>query len=94
MKKHVLCMTQIAFSSVKVITGGQLPGVRGLRGHLLYTVTFFVSPYNRRGKRIVSLIVQVFQWKTLVIKMMNVGWPAGSWAGVNYWFTEHNSTTV
>ena len=35
-------MTEIAFSSVKVITGDQLPGVRGLCGHLLHTVTFLV----------------------------------------------------
>ena len=33
MKKHVPGMTEIAFSSVKVITVGQLPGVKGLRGH-------------------------------------------------------------
>ena len=35
-------MTETAFSSVKVITDGQLPGVRGLRGHLLHTVPFLV----------------------------------------------------
>ena len=32
-------MTEIAFSSVKVITGSQLPGVRGLWGHLLHYIT-------------------------------------------------------
>ena len=38
-------MTEIAFSSVKIITGGQLPGVRGIRGggeHLLHTIAFLV----------------------------------------------------
>ena len=30
------------FLSVKVVTDGQLPGVRGLRGHFLPTVTFHV----------------------------------------------------
>ena len=30
MKKHAPCMTKIAFSNVKVITGGQYPGVKGL----------------------------------------------------------------
>ena len=42
MKKHVPGMTSIAFTSVKGITDGQLPDVRGLRGHLLYTVKFLV----------------------------------------------------
>ena len=35
-------MTETAFSSVKVITDGQPPGVRCLRGHLLHTVPFLV----------------------------------------------------
>ena len=35
-------MTKIAFSCAQVSTDGQLPGVRGLRGHLLRTVTFLV----------------------------------------------------
>ena len=34
MKKHVLCMTKIAFSSVKVITGGWLVGCFGFTGPL------------------------------------------------------------
>ena len=38
-------MTYIAFSSVKVITVGQLTGVRGLREHLLHTVTFLIAFY-------------------------------------------------
>ena len=42
-KKHVPITTLIAFSSVKDITGGHLPSVRGVRGHLLHTVTFLVS---------------------------------------------------
>ena len=42
LKKYVPSMTQIASSRVKDITGGQLPSVRGLRGHLLNTVTFLV----------------------------------------------------
>ena len=36
------CPMQDFYSSVKVITGGQLPCVRGLQGHLLHTVTFLV----------------------------------------------------
>ena len=40
MKKHTPCRTLIACSCVKVITDGQLPGVRDLRGHLLHIVTF------------------------------------------------------
>ena len=38
MKQYVTCMTYTTFSCVKVITGGQLPCVRGLWGHLLHTV--------------------------------------------------------
>ena len=52
--KHVLFMTYIAFSSVKVVTGGQLPGVRGLLGHLFHTVTFFVLHLKFKMKRDVN----------------------------------------
>ena len=37
MKKHVPSTTLIAFSSIKDITGGQLPSMRGFRG-ICYTL--------------------------------------------------------
>ena len=40
-------MTEIAFSSTSVITSDQLSGVRGLRGHLLHTVTCLVTACSR-----------------------------------------------
>ena len=44
MKKHVPCRTKIVFTSVKVITIGQLPGERGLRGHFVThcNISFFL----------------------------------------------------
>ena len=50
MKKHVPSTTETAFSSVKDITGGQLLSVKGLRGHLLHTVTFLVFKLNESRK--------------------------------------------
>ena len=40
----------------------------------------------------IDLVNQVFEQKTLVIKMMNVG--GGPLGGRRHWFPEHNSATV
>ena len=38
---------RVALFSIKFITGGQFPDVRGLRRHLLHTVTFLVVFENK-----------------------------------------------
>ena len=46
LEKNVPCKSWNVFSGVNVITSSQLPGVRGLRGHLLHIVTFLVLTLN------------------------------------------------
>ena len=42
----------------------------------------------------IQLFNQVFQLKTLVIKMMSISGRSRGWAGVNISFLEHNSATI
>ena len=59
--KSAECMTWIAFSDAKGITRGQLPGVRGLRDHLLHTVTFLFFYSNTIYVRNIVLVSGVIK---------------------------------
>ena len=51
-------MTPVAFSYVRVFTGGELPGVRGFRRHLLHTITFLV--YSCLKYRNIIIAISLF----------------------------------